>query len=132
MFAGEPPAADCCTLKAPGKAPSTVSDPNAVRTLSSPEDFDALLEVSDARPVWILKHSTRCPVSSVAHGEFERHAASAAALTLSALSREIAERLGVVHQSPQAILVRGRRVVWSATHGSVTVEALEAAEEDGA
>jgi bacillithiol system protein YtxJ len=111
---------------------------NTVRNLSSPGDFQRLLEVSEERSVMILKHSTRCPVSRRAHGEFLRYAEGAAgrgiecAAVLVVESRElsgaIATALDILHESPQAILVRGRRAVWHDSHGGVTSRTLEAAE----
>ena len=86
----------------------------------------------------LLKHSTRCPISSFAHAEFEKYRPGATergvrcAIVLVVedrpVSLEIAEQLGVVHQSPQAILIRERAAVWDASHDGVSAEALEGAE----
>ena len=40
------------------------------------------------------------------------------------LSREIAARLGIRHESPQAILFRQGAAAWHASHDAVTAEAL--------
>jgi bacillithiol system protein YtxJ len=40
------------------------------------------------------------------------------------LSRALADRLGIVHESPQAILLRGGTPVWHASHFAVTAEAM--------
>jgi len=40
------------------------------------------------------------------------------------LSREIAARLGIRHESPQTILIRGGAVGWHASHYDVTADAL--------
>ncbi len=40
------------------------------------------------------------------------------------LSREIADRLGITHESPQAILLRQGAPVWHASHASVTAGAI--------
>jgi bacillithiol system protein YtxJ len=40
------------------------------------------------------------------------------------LSREIAACFGIRHESPQAILFRGGRVAWHASHYDVTAAAL--------
>jgi len=42
------------------------------------------------------------------------------------LSREIAAHLGILHESPQAILIQGGAVRWHASHYDVTAEALAA------
>jgi len=40
------------------------------------------------------------------------------------LSREIAGRLGITHESPQAILLRRGTPVWHASHSGVTAGAI--------
>ncbi len=40
------------------------------------------------------------------------------------LSRELADRLGVTHESPQAILLRQGAPVWHASHSDVTARAI--------
>jgi thioredoxin 1 len=43
------------------------------------------------------------------------------------VSNAVAARLGVRHETPQALIVRGGRVVWSASHFRVTAKAVDAA-----
>lgn len=111
----------------------------AIRPLLTLEDVDALLQGSAARPVILLKHSTACPVSARARAEFaaleSRWAAAAGGPDFALVrvieerpvSRALAARLGVPHQSPQAILVHRGRAAWHASHGEVTAAAMEAA-----
>jgi bacillithiol system protein YtxJ len=40
------------------------------------------------------------------------------------ISNAIAHRLGIRHETPQALLVRGGRVEWSASHFRVNAEEL--------
>jgi bacillithiol system protein YtxJ len=40
------------------------------------------------------------------------------------LAREIASRLGIQHQSPQAILLQRGTAVWHESHFAVTAEAI--------
>ncbi|MCZ6507346.1 MAG: DUF2847 family protein, partial [Acidobacteria bacterium] len=47
------------------------------------------------------------------------------------VSRALAEKLALEHQSPQAILVRRGKVVWHANHWSITSRALAAAGAQG-
>lgn len=110
---------------------------STVLQLESPDDLRELLDRSSERPVMLFKHSTRCPISAFAKVEFDRYAAAAAdrgvdcAMVLvverRAVSNEIAASLGVVHQSPQAILVREGRAVWHDSHEGVSESALSAA-----
>ena len=115
-----------------------MSGSDSIRALKTSEDLEDLLARSVSSPVVILKHSTRCPISTHAHGEFNEYAASATgrgvvcAVVLVVedrpLSLEIAERLGVPHQSPQAILVRDGDAVWNDSHERVSALALQQAE----
>ena len=107
--------------------------------LLSVEDLQQLL--ADPSPVLIFKHSTACPVSAHAHEELTRFLASDDLRPRTALvrvieerpvSREIADRLKVTHQSPQAILLRDGAVAWHASHGDITHESLRDACSPGA
>ena len=81
----------------------------------------------------VFKHSTRCPVSSMAWREvaaFRKAHPGAVVYVVHvveqrALSNALAARTGLRHESPQAILLEGGRVAWSASHEGVNVEALE-------
>jgi len=80
----------------------------------------------------ILKHSTRCPISAAAFKELEGFVNSETGVPVylirviesRSVSNEISARLGIQHQSPQAILVRDGAVAWTASHGSITRDAL--------
>ncbi|MEM7357326.1 MAG: monothiol bacilliredoxin BrxC family protein [Acidobacteriota bacterium] len=43
------------------------------------------------------------------------------------VSNEIAQRTGVKHESPQALLMRDGTVTWHASHWSIQAEALQEA-----
>jgi bacillithiol system protein YtxJ len=81
----------------------------------------------------LFKHSTACPISVAAFSQYEEFAAANPDLPTSwievreqrPLSRLVAERTGVTHQSPQAIYLEAGRVIWHASHGGITVESLE-------
>ena len=100
------------------------------------EDLDVLLEESSDRPLLLFKHSLSCGTSYEALDELidhlndERLPARYAMITVQThrdLSTAVAKRLGVRHETPQALLIRDGRVVWSASHFRVTGGALESA-----
>ena len=102
------------------------------------EDLAALLSESDHKHVFVFKHSTRCPVSSAANREyyaFSDQSESEDSLIFGHVdliqnrdvSDAIAEKLSIPHQSPQAILVKGGKAIWNASHGNITQKALESA-----
>jgi len=100
------------------------------------EDIEALLATSSDRPLLLFKHSYSCGTSAEAldqlidHLNEERLHAHYAIVTVQThrdLSNAVAKRLGVRHETPQALLIREGRVVWSASHFRVTADAVEAA-----
>jgi len=105
--------------------------------LSRVDEIEPLLEESHRRPVMIFKHSLTCGISSAAYRELERYLAEADDETVRHalveiqnardVSNAIAERTGVRHASPQALVLRGGEVVWHASHGQIRREALAAA-----
>lgn len=100
------------------------------KKLESLEDLEAALEASNQQAVALFKHSTRCPVSSMAKRLVERDwdlNIDAYFLDLIAyrdVSNAIAERLQVQHQSPQMIVVKNGAAVYDASHESIQVTAM--------
>ena len=88
--------------------------------------------------VVLFKHSTACAISSMALREMYRLAQARRDLPVClvdvradrALSAAVADRLGVRHESPQAILLRHGEPVWHGSHYRVTAEEVERALED--
>lgn len=111
--------------------------------LEHEDELHRLLAESEERPVLLFKHSYTCGVSMealdelVAHmndrtgtGRAERSAPQYAMVTVQthrAVSNAVAQKLGVRHETPQALLIRDGRVVWSASHFRVTAAAVDAA-----
>jgi bacillithiol system protein YtxJ len=92
--------------------------------------FGELVESSRVRPVVIFKHSTTCPISSSAYREmrdFDDEVALVEVQNARELSREIAERTGVRHESPQVIILRHGKPVWNASHWKIKKENVAAA-----
>jgi bacillithiol system protein YtxJ len=105
-------------------------DGDNIRFLDSDAALDEALELPRA---FLYKHSTRCGTSLRALMEVERFARSGTEIPVFAidvvrhrsLSNEAAVRLGVRHQSPQAILIEEGTPVWHASHSSITATTLE-------
>ena len=98
-------------------------------------DLEQLLERSKEDPILIFKHSTHCPVSSAAYDELLEFTATAGDIPCGVVlvienrpvSNTIAAKLGVRHESPQAIVVENGRQKWHASHWAITADALEKA-----
>lgn len=97
-----------------------------------------MLGESHVRPLLLFKHSHTCGISAEALDELRAHIDEQPAVahvkyamvtvqTHRDLSNTIAQRLGLRHETPQAILVRGGRVVWSASHFRVNAAELDKA-----
>lgn len=104
-------------------------------TLNRIEQLDELVENSKTTPVAIFKHSTTCGISRMVLKQFESEydipidALQAVYLDLKAfraISNEIAERFGIRHESPQLLLLKNGNVVYSDSHGAISVAALKA------
>lgn len=110
--------------------------PEILVELQSIEEFNQALQESFKRPVLLFKHSLTCPVSSRAFYELEAFLKKAdpnisyrliKIQNAYPVSNEVASRLQLEHQSPQAILVRDGREVWNASHSNITKSSLEEA-----
>jgi len=104
---------------------------SAVAQITEREAFDAALAAPE---FLLLKHSTSCPISGRAFRACQAFLAGrgVAAGWIHVVdqrdwSREVAERTGVAHQSPQVLLLRNGSVAWSASHFDITEERLAAA-----
>jgi len=99
-------------------------------------DLDSWRAALQRHPlVMLFKHSPICPASDAALDEWRRFRQMRPGLPAlfvdviadRTVARGLARECGVAHESPQAILFRLGRPVWSASHGAITAEALEAA-----
>jgi bacillithiol system protein YtxJ len=105
------------------------------------EDLDRLLSESHTRPLLLFKHSYTCGVSAEALDELVNHLndevvaagmpepqyAMVTVQTDREVSNAVSRTLGVRHETPQALLVRDGRVIWSASHFRVTADAMKKA-----
>jgi bacillithiol system protein YtxJ len=105
-----------------------------VQRLTTIDQVDALLLESAEQPVLVFKHSLTCGTSAQALDELAEHLEVAdgphahyALVTVQThreVSTAISTRLGIRHETPQALLVMDGRVVWSASHFRVTADAI--------
>jgi bacillithiol system protein YtxJ len=108
-----------------------------IRNCQTSQDFYELLTNSHQKPVFLFKHSTRCPISRGRWKLFQDYAGVGGGAEFwrvlviedRPLSLQIARETGVTHQSPQAILFHRGEPVWHRSHGSITKEAMAEALE---
>lgn len=95
------------------------------KELNSIEQLDEVFVASAETPVVIFKHSTTCPISAGVYEEVSRFPGTVHLVVVQTsrpVSTEIAERTGVKHESPQALVVSGGQAVYNASHYDVTAE----------
>ena len=102
-------------------------------SLQGLDELDRLIADSQAQPVLLFKHSYTCGISAealdelIAHLSEDNAAVRYAMVTVQThreLSNAVSTRLGVRHETPQALLLRNGRVVWSASHFRVNADSL--------
>lgn len=101
-------------------------------------DEDGLDDALSRKVAVLYKHSPRCGVSTVARRELERFQREnpdtpvfiVDVVASRPLSRRIAERLGVRHESPQAIVVKCGKPEWNTSQMGITSAAIAQSTRD--
>jgi len=102
------------------------------KKLTKVQELDQLEQISNKVPLLIFKHSTRCGISAMALNRFERDYTSEAnfepyyldLILYREVSDTIANKYGVVHESPQALLMINGKVVYSSSHNGINFKEL--------
>lgn len=105
-------------------------------TLKDQADWQSVLEHSKSSPVIVFKHSNACPISRAAHERVEA-AISSGEITVPIYklivqdSREISDLIasetGVIHESPQVIVIQDGQAIFDTSHHDVTAESITSA-----
>jgi bacillithiol system protein YtxJ len=111
-----------------------------LKRLRAVHELDQALAESNKRPLLLFKHSHSCGISHDALDEINAHLEDGATGHLAVahyaivtvqthreVSNAISARLGLRHETPQAILVVNGRAVWSASHFRVTAAEIRKA-----
>ena len=96
------------------------------------KSIDALHEAWRKSQLIIFKHSTLCGVSARAYQEVEQFALVHKDIPIylvkvresRQVSAEVEQRTGVLHESPQVIIVSNGVVIWHASHYGVTANSI--------
>ena len=96
--------------------------------LSSEEQLAILDDASSLHPQLIFKHSTQCGISGMVLRSFSAKTAHPESgfnyfvldlIAFRTLSNAIAEKYGIMHQSPQVLVIKDGMVVAHASHHSI-------------
>lgn len=96
--------------------------------LLSIDQLATITKESSEKPILLFKHSTRCSISRMALKQFERDFSAFDKVTPYYLdlianrdvSNDIANRFGVMHQSPQILLIKDGKSIYNASHSDIS------------
>jgi bacillithiol system protein YtxJ len=103
------------------------------RNLTDLGQLNEMVNESTEKPVLIFKHSTRCGISRNVLKRFENEFDLDGKvipyfldlLEHRSISNAIANRFGIIHQSPQLIVIKDGNAIYDASHDSVDANSLE-------
>ncbi|MBO1004648.1 bacillithiol system redox-active protein YtxJ [Pseudogracilibacillus auburnensis] len=108
----------------------------ALKELVEIDDLTEVWEASREKPVLLFKQSTTCPISADAFDQFntflQEDGGKIDAFFVKVresrpVSDQIAEDLGIRHQSPQLFVVKNKEAAWNASHTKITVDSIKEA-----
>lgn len=96
--------------------------------INSSEALTEVFRKSNEQPVVLFKHSVTCPISASVYNEMKKVDGDVHLVVVQSarnVSNEIAQKTGIRHESPQAIVLKDEKPVYSASHFDVTAEDIE-------
>jgi len=104
------------------------------KNLETIEQLDQIIKDSNDKEIAIFKHSTRCGISRMVKRGFESELNAKPEISADVyyldliqfrnVSNQIAERLKVVHQSPQLIVIKNGQAIHDASHHSINADKI--------
>lgn len=101
--------------------------------LESEDQLDQIVKDSYQKPAIILKHSTTCPISSIAKLRLDQD------LNLDnvdmyyldlhryrSISNKVAELFMIVHESPQVLIIKDGDCIFDESHLAIQVDEIKA------
>lgn len=102
--------------------------------LKSLDQLNLAFENSLEKPFLLFKHSTRCSISSMVITRFQNNWSAEKNLCdlyyidlieFRSISNEIEKLTGVIHQSPQVIVIKNKKVVYEDSHTAINASEIE-------
>lgn len=101
--------------------------------LESEDQLDSIVQSSSSKPSIIFKHSTTCPISSIAKMRLDDKWDIDQDVDLYYLdllkyrniSNQIAEKFETVHESPQVLIIKEGRCVYDFSHMDINVQEVK-------
>ena len=108
------------------------------KEITCSQEFEEILDESCQHKIILFKHSTTCPISARAWQEVQafirENSADVPVVMIKVIESrpvcsQVADDLGIKHQSPQVLLLSNRQALWHASHQSVTQNNIKKALE---
>lgn len=103
-------------------------------SITSEQQVQEAVQASNEYPVVIFKHSTRCIISKTVLRNFESEVQQHEGVSLKyyfldllehrAISNHLAEYFGIIHQSPQVILLHHGKAIYNASHEQISLDTI--------
>ncbi|HZK53999.1 MAG TPA: bacillithiol system redox-active protein YtxJ [Desulfosporosinus sp.] len=99
------------------------------KEITSSQQLGDILDESGRHQVVLFKHSTTCSTSIRAWRQVQNFIKESSGEVLVGMinvvdsrrvSNQVADELGIEHQSPQVFLISQRKVLWHGSHNEVT------------
>lgn len=102
------------------------------KPLTQQNEIEEIDKQSEATPILIFKHSTRCAISSAALSRIEREWKNDVLivpyyldlLAYRNVSNALAEKYNVEHQSPQVLLISKGKCIYNQSHTGIRFSEL--------
>ena len=105
-----------------------------IQQITTLQELDSIWEYAKQQKVLLFKHSTTCPISANASEQVRQFSQTVEGVGTKIavvhviedrpISNEIANRLQIKHESPQAFLIYQEKVIWHASHWKITKGAI--------
>ncbi|MCB9309936.1 MAG: bacillithiol system redox-active protein YtxJ [Lewinellaceae bacterium] len=99
---------------------------------NSQSELDGFIDSSTNRPIIFFKHSPTCSISHIAKARLDdwKQASGSSVYLIDVisqrpLSRHLAERLDVKHESPQVLVVHNQECIYDASHLGILPQELD-------
>jgi bacillithiol system protein YtxJ len=101
---------------------------NGFLEIDDVESLDRFIADAGDGAAIVFKHSNTCGISARVYREMSQVKRPVGIVIVQHardVSDEIERRFGIQHETPQALIVRGDRVLWSASHYAIKAHAVE-------
>ena len=93
--------------------------------ISDQAELNNVFTKSESEPVILFKHSNACPISTHAFRQMTELTENVYLIVVQearALSKEVEEKTGIRHETPQAMILKAGQAAWHASHYDITAQ----------